>query len=64
MSAVADPVSSVARSCMFIAVNGSVGDYDCRGQIMGAIEFKIDSRERSFDAKISRVAYDEESWTC
>jgi hypothetical protein len=61
MFAVADPVSSVARPCMSIAVNGLVGDYDCRGQVMGAVESQVDSRERSFDAKILGVAYDEEN---
>jgi hypothetical protein len=29
---------------------------------MGGVESKVDFRERSFDAKISRVAYNEESW--
>jgi hypothetical protein len=62
MFAVADPVSSVARSCRSIAVDGSVRDYDCWSQIMGGVESKVDFRERSFDAKISRVAYNEESW--
>jgi hypothetical protein len=59
MFVVVDLVSSVARSCMSIAVDGSVRDYNCRSQIMGAVESKVDFRERSFDAKISRGAYDE-----
>jgi hypothetical protein len=37
-------------------------DEDFQGQISGAVESKVGSKQRSFDAKISRVAYDGESW--
>jgi hypothetical protein len=46
---------------MSIAVDVISADKDFRGQIMGAVTSKVDLGQRSFDAKILRIAYDKES---